>query len=86
MLENKCHTGYLLILGISSYVVFLFLGMCLFLIWVPEILIHEIDLELWAQVGLSMDSWSGAEATSSFVLFVWQKDMVANVNTDIRAS
>lgn len=44
------------------------------------------DLELWAQVGLSMDSWSGAEATSSFVLFVWQKDMVANVNTDIRAS
>ena len=44
------------------------------------------DLELWAQVGLSMDSWPGAEAASSLVLFVWQKDVVANVNTDIRAS
>lgn len=33
-----------------------------------------------------MDSWPGAEATLSFVLFVWQKDVVANVNTDIRAS
>lgn len=43
MLENKCHTGYLLILGISNYVVFLFLG-CVFSSsgFLRFCLIHEI--------------------------------------------